>query len=282
MEVIYLDQDNIDVYKDYFSEDMAENIGRSFHHGFVVTDGDDPAAGIIWEIRNVMKEGDRESHIVFIKIDNDEASDILFDTYKEAIAEDEAVKSTFSLPAKASVKEKDALKNAGFTVDLMEGDTIRATLSEISEIGFIKKVTPSAAVKPLSNLNQRALNFGIRHFTALGQYGLCEDIAYLSRSYFENDVSCYLEGDEQINGLLLYHKIPSGALKVILMAVDGNAFVRELPGLMSQSVSRAMEIYDPGTEVWIDRHNYSALALTEKLFPSTFGIPVYVGSRDEI
>ncbi len=81
MEVIYLDQDNIDVYKDYFSEDMAENIGRSFHHGFVMTDGDDPVAGIIWEIRNVMKEGDRESHIVFIKIDNDEASDILFDTY---------------------------------------------------------------------------------------------------------------------------------------------------------------------------------------------------------
>ena len=51
--------------------------------------------------------------------------------------------------------------------------------------------------------------------------------------------------------------------------------------MIKKAVLSALEEYDPQTEVLIDRHNYATLALTEKLFPRGFGIPVYKGEKEE-
>ena len=121
----------------------------------------------------------------------------------------------------------------------------------------------------------------IHNFHDFLLFGLCEDLPYLSKAYFENDVSCYLEEDGDIIGLLLFHKKPSGTLEVVIMQVLGNEHVKDLLSMMCQALSAAKEIYDQQTEICIDRHNYSTLALSEKLFPRGFGIPVYTGSRNE-
>ena len=41
------------------------------------------------------------------------------------------------------------------------------------------------------------------------------------------------------------------------------------------------EKYSPDRKVTFDRHNEQVLMLAEKLLPRGFGIPVYVGSRQE-
>lgn len=281
MNIAILEEDNIEEYADYLPSDVAENIGRMFYRGIVVTDEDTPVAGMVWEVRNMMKDDDNISNILWLKIDSDEAEGILFDEYKNSITQDSVVESAFNLPAKTAVREKEALKNAGFDVKLMEGDVIKATIAEVAELALIRKVRSSDNIRPLSTMTQRGFSSGIRQFMSLGLYGLCEDMMYLSRSFFENDISCYSEADGQINGILLFHKLPSGGLVVMVMAAIGSEYGAILPQMIRYAVSSAQDLYGPDTEILIDRHNYATLALSEKLFPRGFGVPVYVGSRKE-
>ena len=281
MEIVYLDQDTVEYFTDYIGEDAAENIGRMYYNGFIVRKDDEPVAGIIWQLRNVVTGKEKESRIVFLRIDDDKAQDILFEYYESAIAREEVGKSTFVLPAASSAKEKAALENAGFTAGLMEGDIIKARLSDVAELALMEKTKISSDVLPISSLSQGDFAAAIRRFAQRGLYGLCEDLIYLPKTYFENEVSCYVGSSGGINGLMLLHKLPSGALSIIIMACIGEDYARILPKMMRRVLSSALERYSPDTEIMIDRHNYSVLALSEKLFPSGFGIPVYQGSRTE-
>jgi hypothetical protein len=281
MQIVNLDEENIEEYSSYITPDDAENIGRTYFRGILVIDEETPVAGMIWEIRNMMKEAENEAHIIWLRVDHEDAADLLFEKYKEYIANDDVVSSDFCLPARTDSRETKILEDNGFEVNFMEGDLIKARLSDISQLPFIKKIKVSDSVKPLKTITQRGLNAGIRLFMSKGLYGLCEDLPYLSRSYFENDVSCYSEKDGQINGFLLFHNNPSGGLVVVVMAAIGSDYGKIIPQMMKQFIVRAEEIYSPDTEVWINRHNYASRALSEKLFPRSFGTPVYIGKRLE-
>ncbi len=281
MTLTVLNEDNVEQYTDYLSEDIAENIGRTFFHGVIAQEMERPMAGIVWETRNVLEEADAESNILFLRIDDEAATDALFDEYENQIRMDNVKKSLVSLPAKASKKEKQILRDRGFTIGLMEGDDICANVSELARIQAFSKIKISDAINPLKNVTQRAFNGAVSKMASQGRYGLCQDLAYLPRLYFENDVSCYAEEDGKINGMLLLHLMPSGKLKVILMTVEGKKSTILIPQMIKQAVTSALEEYGPDTEVIIDRHNYSSLALSEKLFPRGFGIPVYMGERKE-
>ncbi len=278
MDLIYLDRENIENYTDYLTGDIAENIGRTYYHGLVVVKDEEPCAGIVWVTKNTTNEDDNVGHIVFLRIDDKEAEDILFDNYKLQIAEDEVKKSTFSIPAMTSEGEKKALLSRGFTVELMEGDVIR---TRISDVTAIKKFKHDDSISSISALDNREFAAAVRRFFQMGMKGICEDLVYLPKTYFENEVSCYVESEGQVNGMLLLHKNFSGALVVILMGYIGNSFAKYLPHLMGYAAYKIVEVYGPDTEVLIDRHNYSTLALAEKLFPSGFGIPMYQGERSE-
>ena len=281
MHIVDLNEENIDEYIDYIAPDVAENIGRFFFRGILCFDEDDLSGGMIWEVRNTMREEKNESNIVWLRIDSDEAGEFLFDNYSDLISQDDVEVSTISLPARGASKEKESLENAGFKVVFMEGDLIKTQLSEIAELDAFKKVKPGDSIRPLKDMTQRGFNAGVRPFMDKGLYGLCQDLPYLPRSYFENDISSYSENEGQVNGLFLFHKNPSGGLAIVVMAAIGNDYGKILPQMIKHSITRAIEIYSPDTEVWIDRHNYASLALSEKLFPRGFGIPVFIGKRQE-
>ena len=281
MYSIYLDEDNIEMYMEYIGEDVAENIGRTFFRGMIIADGETPLAGIVWENRNMTQDAYNEAHIIWLRIEDDEAGDMLFSEYNESISEDEIVKSEYSLPAMSTSREKEALRKAGFTALFTEGDLIKARLSEIAALKPFQKVHPSENIHALKTMTQRGFTAAVRSFVLKGKYGICEDLHYLPRSYFENDISCYSEANGEVNGIFLFHKKPSGGLEVVVMAAIGNDYGKILPEMIRFSVSNTMELYSDETEVLIDRHNYATLALSEKLFPRGFGIPVYVGSRQE-
>lgn len=281
MNVVILEEDNIEQYSDYVTPDIAENIGRTFYRGLVITNEDTPVAGMVWEVKNMMQDVDNENNISFLKVDDEEAGNLLLEEYKQFAVDDEVVKSNFVLPARSTSREKELLKSAGFTVLFMEGDLIKTRLSEIAQLKQFQKVTVSENIHSLMTMTQRGFNNAIRQFMLKGKYGLCEDLSYLSRSYFENDISCYSELDGTVNGIFLFHKKPSGGLLVVIMAAIGSDFGKIIPQMIKFSVQSALENYSDETEVWIDRHDYASQALSEKLFPRGFGIPVYMGSRQE-
>lgn len=281
MEIIYLTEDNVTEYEEFIPEDIAENIGRDLCRGLIAAEGNAPCGGMIWFLKGAKDEEKKESHILWFRAMRDLEGKLLLKTYRERILEEGVKVSTVSLPARTSRREKELLSAAGFQVGLTEGDEIIASLSEISEIPFIKKTRVSDAINPLRSVTQRGFNRAINRIVQKGYYGLCEDIESLSRTYFENDVSCYSEEEGVINGFFLVHQRPSGRLSVELMVALGRDYQRLIAQMIAKAVKSAAEIYPPETEILIDRHNYGALALGEKLFPRSFGIPVYAGSREE-
>lgn len=280
MNTIILDSDNITEYEMYIPEDIAENIGRTYYRGIVIEQENTPVAGMIWEIKNAEKEN-AENHVCWLQTTDEEAGRELFDAYKDNIIPDGISKTSFSLPAKTSKIEKTVLKEAGFSVALTEGDQIVARLSEIAKIPVFGKIKESESVIPLRSITQRGFNVAVRKFAAQGYSGRCEDLEYLSRAFFENDISCYSEQDDSINGLFLCHMSPSGKIVIEMMAATGSNYQMVILQMIARALKSAIEIYPLETEVVIDRHNYSSLALGEKLFPRGFGVPVYVGSRQE-
>lgn len=280
MNTIILDSENISAYDGYIPEDIAENIGRTYYRGIVIEQGAEPVAGMIWDIRNAESE-DAEDHICWLHTRDEEAGSRLFDAYKDSILSDGISRTSFSLPAKTSKVEKSVLKNAGFSVSLMEGDQIVARLSEISKIPVFGKIKENEGIIPLRSITQRGFNVAVRKFAKQGYSGRCADLEYLSRSFFENDISCYSEQDEAINGLFLCHMSPSGRIVIEMMAATGANYQMLILQMIAKALKSAIEIYPSETEVVIDRHNYSSLALGEKLFPRGFGMPVYIGSREE-
>lgn len=282
MEVIRLNDENITRFSDFIPEDIAENINRTYYRGLVVLEGDAPLAGMIWELRNNRNEDYRESHIVWLVVTDESAGSMLFEEYKSMITGEDIIRSTFALPARASKEEKAFLKSNGFSAELMEGDIITAKLSEVEELDFLSRISCSEEVKPLVEVSQRGFNMALRRMVSRGFYGRCEDIEFLPRLFFENDVSCFFEEDGIITGLLLCHLTPSGKLFVEMMACIGKDYLKLLTQMIAKAVEGARGKYPPETEIMIDRHNNATLALGEKLFPRGFGIPVYIGNRDEI
>ena len=66
MNVFTLDTENMTDYVYFLTPDIAENIGRTYYRGIVVEEGDgEPVAAMVWEVRNVLSGGPKESNIIF-------------------------------------------------------------------------------------------------------------------------------------------------------------------------------------------------------------------------
>ncbi len=283
MSIIELDEDNVNEYIPYMGEDMAENIQREFYRGIIIPsgEGDGISAGMVWQYRNFEDEKDTESVIEWIRIIDSEAADTLLGAYHDKIKEEGAVRSHFVIPVKEYKNEKEALKAAGFSAKLSEGDNIIVELSELSAMPIMKDRRVPDNIGTISELTVRKFRKGISKTVQRGRKGLCEDLAYLSMSYFEADVSCYSMDDDEISGFLLFHKLPSDMLSVQLMVGLDDNYQKNLLGMIRKFIISMEEKYTPETLIVLNRHNSASLQLAEKLLPRGFGIPVYAGSREE-
>ncbi len=283
MGVVELTEDNAEDFLDYLGLDVVENIGRTFFRGLIALDEKgSPAAGIVWEYKNVRTGSGKESHIMWLQASDEEAFNELFLKYDNAVKAEGAVRSLLSLPADTSEKLKDMLKSKGFSGEIAEGSIIAADLSEVSNIGAFEKVEISDAVKPLKSMTQRDFLATIDKMMELKRFGTCEDLDHLPRLYFENNVSCYAEVDGQICGLFLFHRTLSGKLEVVLLCMLGKESVKILPQLIKQAAESGYEYYEPDTVIVIDRHDNASRALVGKLFPGGFGMQVFEGERLEV
>ena len=283
MTVIQLNEDNALKYVSYLTGDVAENLSRPFYRGILMQEdgSENILAGVVYELIGVNENTPTESAIRWLKIDDEAAAEILFDSYKEAISLADVKLSTFVIPVENSQKAKVALKAAGFTVRLSEGDNIIVTLDELLELPIMKNRKIPDSISPLNQMTTRIFRQAISKSVMLGRKGVCEDLSSLPLSWFDPDVSCYSEQNGTVDGLLLFHKLPSGMLTIQLMvALSGNAQPIIL-GMMRKFVISLEETYGADMKVVLNRHNQSSLELTEKLLPRGFGIPVYKGSRQE-
>ena len=281
--IIELNLDNVWEYSTYIGDDMTEEAGRTFYRGLIaLNDKRKPLSGIIWKLTGLKKSSDVKSIIVWFRAEDDNAAKEVFAEYERRIDMEAVMKTSFVIPARKYSLEKQILKDLGFGVRLTEGDDVVVSLKELTKIPLIKNRSSSMEnVKPIREMTLRSFRRVIGRCISIGRTGICEDLEYLPMAYFDLDVSSFVEGADDINGIMLFHVKPSGIISVALMTAFDQDFSKTIPGMMRYFVASCNLKYSEDTLIHISRHNQATFLLAEKLLPRGFGSPVYAGERME-
>lgn len=285
MEVVDLTEENAEDYASYLGEDVAENIGRAFYRGIVVHNNLSwiPAAGMVWEIKNADDPWkNTESRIEWMRIHSMEVAAPLFEAYGEMVRKEDVKRSFLSIPAEGDRIESEACRAAGFDIRRQEGDDLVVTMRELLNMPVFQNRAALEHVARLARLPLRRYRSIVSRCVRMERRGLCEDLEYLPISWFDMDVSCYSEKDGRINGLLLFHLMPSGRLAAKLLYTEGDDAAKTIGRLVSCAVQNATPILRPDTQIVISRRSRQARHLAKRLFPEGIGLPVYTGSREEV
>ncbi len=284
MSIIRLNEENAHFYEDYIGCDMCQELERKYFRGIVALDEHDerPSGGIIFELHGLEEDGkDILSRIEWFREDAPGFGKMVLDEYSRMMREEGVSKSEFAIPVDKERPEKNLLKEAGFTAKLYEGDDIFVTMEQMVRMPIVKKKLDTSMVVPLEELTVRQFRKAVSKCIDMGRKGLLEDFEYLSMRWFDTHVSSCVIKDGEIAGLLLFRQSASGMLSVKLIAGFGQGAQLNIAAMMKASIERAAGIYPPDTQVVLRRHTDATILLTEKLFPTTIGYPVYRGERAE-
>ncbi len=278
MGITLLSSENIEGYAELLTPDVAENLTREHYRGIVLNTGNGMGA-MVWELLNAESDKPTESIIRYVTASDEEAMEDLLDSYSDHIETDQVTRSSFELD-NASDVVRNGLAEAGFKCSDAEGSVLYVTLNDLIKIRAFGKRSPSY-VSAIGGLRMVQMRQGIANSIYYGKKGLLQDMAQLSRDWYEPDLSSCVITDGKVNGLLLIHRKPSGILVPSLLYAAEPDARKHLLFMLCFSVSAAGHDYSPGTTVEIHRHNAETRAIAANLFPGAKGEKVIVGERKE-
>ena len=267
MKITDLNTDNVSDYEDILDEDISESIGREFYCGIVASTEDDPSVGaMIWEYRNVEDDDGATAELCYINADSKEDTDALLTDFAEQ-AMLENVSDTFFEISMLPGEVEETFKEHGFDLKKDESRDIVVNISELSKLATMVKKIPGN-IECLGNIREIQFMQGVTNCIFNGKKGLLEDLEYIEKDWFDEDISSCVITDNKISGLFLVHRFPSGKLMPVLLAAIGPDARKDILYMIVNSAQKALLTYPPDTGVIIRRHNQSVRALAKKLFPN--------------
>lgn len=280
MKIVYIDSENLMDFYAYIDEDMQDDLRRIFFNGIgALDDGGAPVGALVYELKNGDSEKDTQSRIRLLKCENDQISKILLEEYKTAVSDEQVAESYYESPDRYMA---DRLEENGFSQESAEALDIVVTMADIKRLISTFKITRVPDyILPLSDIFVHQYRTFIKKCLSMGSFGLLDDLAYLSMSWFEDDISSCSVADDKVDGLLLMKKAPSGLLHVLLYISYGPQYQKNLALMMVHTALKIAENYPEDTRIVIRRHNDAVKKLTDRLFAESKGEQVYKGNRSE-
>ena len=279
-KMIEIDSDNAEEFSDFIDEDLREELEREFFRGIGAMDeAGTPVGAMVYELKDLESEEDTKSRIRFLKAQNEEIENEILTEYAEAVRDEEVMESFFESPDRSM---SEYLSANGFSTAVTEGLDIVITVDQIKNIpAILKGRSIPPYIMSLSEISALQFRTFVKECLFKGQKGLMEDLAYIPKSWFEQDLSACVVTDDKVNGALLINKSPSGNLYILLFTAFGADFQQNLALMMGYSAKKAMELYPEDTKIVIRRHDVKVKKLTGKLFATAKGAAVYSGTRKE-
>ena len=279
MNYIEITEDNAEDFAEFIDEDLRDNLDRTFFRAFGAVDEDDASLGaIVYELENSESEADTKSRVLILK-GSDEAKEFLMTKYTEEVAEEEVIESFYE---SADETMSQTLKSDGFSYEESEALDIVLKMEDIKKLASLLKVNKMPSfVKKLSDISILQYRTFVKNCLFKGNRGLVDDLAYLPKNWFDMEISsCTLDG-ENVDGVLLLKRSPSGVVYVLLYTAFGPDSQKNLGLLMVNTARAILETYPDDTRIVIRRHNETVRKLTAKLFANAKGAKVFSGSRSE-
>ncbi len=272
-------EDNLSEYKGLLPPDISLNLQRPFFKGLAIKNEESPDASLVWEYKDPEDDNDTDAEIFFISSKNNDALETLIEEYTNELKTRDTVTSFFELKGLTGDQQK-LLTSAGFAVKEGEGRDLCIPLSELSKCGVVSKA-PASFVQNLASIDDRQYKRGVTNALFHKKKGILEDLVFLPKAWFDEDVSACVIADSKVTGMLLVHLTGDSKLIIDLLFSVGAEYKIEIIQMMRFALDRAMGKYPQDTEVILRRHNKETEALTEKLFPGAHGDTVAIGERRE-
>lgn len=280
MEVIEISEENLESFLPLLGEDLSEDIKRVYYNGIGVLDSDGRAEGaFVYELLNSESEEDTKSMICLIRSGSDDIFDSMVKYYSQNLVEDEEIVESFY--EFASEEDAKALSGTGFSMEKKEDDILSVTLEDLSETAIGKKQKLPDHVGNIEALSILQFRQAVKDILFKGHPGIMEDIPYLPKNWFDNDISACVSSGDKVSGLFLVRRTPSGILIPVLLFAFGPDSQKNLLYMLRYSLQQALQLYPPETNVRISRKNTSTRALTDKLLPNLSGGEIFFGTRKE-
>ncbi len=278
MDILELNADNVTDYEDILDQDVSESIGREFYRGIVaVEDGKAPKGAMIWEYKDQEEDADTNAEICFLRSEGSDVIQSLLSHF-DTMAEDSEVKGVFFELNDLSDESKKGFSDDGFTVSTVEGRDLTVSVEDLKPLASLKKKVQSS-ITGLSELMELQFMQGVTNCLFHGKKGLVEDLEYIDKEWFDENISCAVITDGKVSGLLLIHRFPSGILMPVLLTAIGPDFKTDLMQMLVFSAKKAMEQYPGDTKVLLRRHSQEVSALTKRLFAGKSGGEVIRGEK---
>ncbi|MBR6257668.1 MAG: hypothetical protein IKR23_09850 [Lachnospiraceae bacterium] len=283
-DIIELTEDNLEQYNDLIGGEETENIGREYYRGIVMTDDKGKViASAIWEMIHLDDdEKDTEARLVSMHAEDDDKAGRILEEFRNRIREEDAVSCFFELKPDESGITQKVFEKAGFDISETEGSEIVVTLKELNEKTFSRSGKTPPYIRELGSLMVRPFRRGVMDCIFHSRRELMEDLGTISMSWFEQQVSSYVETDDRVSGFLLIHKTPSDRLRLEVFTASGGDAKKDLFSMMVFSLRQALKYYPEDTEVVICRRDSDIKNLTDYLLPEVKGMKVIYGRKEGV
>ena len=279
MKITDLNADNVSDYYEILDEDIAESIGREFYFGILASEEGKTASGaVIWEYRNLDDEAGASAELMYFNACTKEDADVLLTEFSEQ-ASAENVTDVFFETAKLSDDVSAVFETYGFRLKADESRDIVVSVSELSKLAAMVKKIPDN-IEGLEDIREVQFMQGVTNCIFNGKKGLMEDLEYIEKDWFAEDLSCCVITDKKLSGLFLIHRFPSGTLMPVLLTAIGPDARKDILYMICYSAKKVLSSYPADTKVIVRRHNDSVKALAKKLFPDRSGETVILGEKD--
>ncbi|MCR5748185.1 MAG: hypothetical protein K6G03_10805 [Lachnospiraceae bacterium] len=274
-----IDDTTVNEYEDFLGENIAENLSREYFSGIASCDVNyEPKGAVVWKLSNVDSFDDIRSELIFFSAEDEETAEELLDQYEEKVIDEDIEKTFFELSG-ISEEILDIFKKKGFKIKKRESIDLYVKLKDItSNRIFMPKKKPKFIIS-LSELDQLTFRQGITNCLFNGISGLNDDLAFLPKDWYEEDISCAYVEDDRVTGFFLIHVLPDGSIMPVLLfasGVDSNINILEM---LRYSALAASKKYDASTDLIIRRHDDKSKKLSFYLFPKAKGAMVHAGEK---
>ena len=271
-------EENADDFYSFIAPGIRDDLEREYFRGIGAIDDDgEPLGALVYELGNSESEEDTNSRILSLAADNDKTIDSLMSEYEICASEEDVAESYYELSDKKTARH---LEKHGFTFETAESPDIVISMKDIKHVAdTVKASRIPSFITNLSEISIQQYRGFVKNILFMGKHGLLEDIAYLPKNWFEQELCACALTDDEVTGALLMRKDSEGVIHVLLYTAFGPDYKRNLGLMMAYSANMLTELCSNETLIVIRRHNDAVKKLTEKLFASSKGDTVYVGKK---
>ncbi len=276
-----IDSDNLAGSAALLGQETVQNLTRAYYSGLGVFEENEnaPHSAMVWRTVNSECMGDTESELVFFSASDHEAGEDLLREYTKYTSYSNIKRSFFECKALPELSER-LLSESGFEITVKESRDIVVVLGEIPEEKFTKK-RMVRNVRLLKELSELQFKQGIFNCVFNDYTGLMEDLAFLPREWYEEDVSVCLLTDNKVDGLFLIRRTIGDELMPVLLFSTGIGSNTDVFEMLCAAYAAAAKKYPGDTRIRIRRENDKTMRMAAHYFPDISGERAVYGERNE-